>query len=196
MSGHFLAMMGPSFAGKSTFIRYLLAERDDFTVAPLMTTRQPRTGESGDATMGFASEEQVDQLQELGWFVDTVGPARYALDLNAAQSLSRHRHVLLGVAPPTLQKLRHRLPDVKLVLFWPADFDRMQDELAASSERPPAEREDRIRRNEALRAQPPFADVRLIVDRVSEQDRPQLHKALADELSRRLQQLPPLGADH
>ncbi|MEV8509742.1 hypothetical protein AB0368_33630 [Actinoplanes sp. NPDC051475] len=190
LGGRLLAVVGPSFAGKSTFIRFLLDERDDFTAASLLTTRQPRPGEVGDETMGFVDEHQMDRLVETGWFVDTVGPARYALDLAGAQALSRRRHVLLGVAPPTLPKLCQRLPELKVVLLWPADFDQMQAELAASSERPEAERADRIARNEALRVAPPFAHLRLNVARVPLKQRRDMHRALADDLATQLRTLP------
>jgi guanylate kinase len=157
-----LAVTGPSFVGKSTFIRYCIGT-GLFAPARLRASRAPRP--AGDPPqLEFVSQEAIRALAGSDdWLVSQVGQNLYALDLRHCRQVLETSHLVLEVAPDALAAHRRVLPQLYAVMLWPDDFDLLQAALSVSVERLAMENAERVELNQRLKAAPPATDLRLTV---------------------------------
>ena len=166
---HPLGFFGPSFVGKTTFINYI-TKNGNFFCLPLFTSRLPRNGED-DKNIKFCSIDNFIQWQKDNDFiVHKVEEFYYANNICEINELLKNNNVIIGFTPDSIAEYKKRLPNIKTVLFWPNDFDDMQNKLISSLERSIEERKKRYDLNLQLKNKSIKADITLIIERIPDSE--------------------------
>lgn len=139
-----IGIFGPSYVGKSTFVRSLIVH-GGYVRAPLATTRPPRAGEC-EPNVTFVNDGTMATFHaDCRFIVQRIGPYEYAVDLRALEAAAQGSNIVIDLAPTTVSSFIAVVPDLLTVLLWPLDFDVMQRALRRDPARPPHERRLRFR---------------------------------------------------
>jgi guanylate kinase len=128
--GKVFALSGPSAAGKSTLLKPLREQSDQFHFSVSATTRGPREGETDGKDYHFVSEEMFDAHIHNGDFLEHAGDYgnRYGtLHAPIEAALASGKDVLIDVNYAGVKALRKALPHDLVSVFVRPPHAREQD---------------------------------------------------------------------
>jgi guanylate kinase len=130
--GRLFVVTAPSGAGKTTLIKWLLAEDPGIAFSVSYTTRAPRKGEQDGRDYCFVSRAEfermiaADELLEYARVFDNFyGTGREPVE----RDLSAGRNVLLDIDWQGAAQVRSRLRDGVFVFIMPPSFDELARRL-------------------------------------------------------------------
>ena len=165
-----IGVFGPSFVGKTTFVRYL-ASNPAFRRATIWTTRSRRPGEQ-DQCVSFTTESLLlGKKLDSRWIVQHIGPYVYAIDTQQCEQILREAHLLIEIAPSTREVFERNFTNLLSVKLWPDNFGVLESLLKITTERPLKERIDRIQSNRDDADESLCADLEFIVKRFEDNQR-------------------------
>ena len=141
--GTFIAVVGPSGAGKDSLMRLAVAERPDIVAARRVITRPPDTTEDFETVeeSDFNARRRAGQFA-LSW---TVHGLMYGVSAMVEKDLSAGRHVLANLSRSVIDQARQRFrPFQVLVVDAPAEI--LAKRLAARGREDAADIQARLRR--------------------------------------------------
>ena len=125
---------GPSGVGKGTVVRALLAARPELFFSVSCTTRAPRPGEVDGLHYRFVTEDEFDQLEREGGFLETARIFGHRSGTPAAPvevARAAGRHALLEVDVQGADSVRERVPDAVLIFLQPPSQEELARRLRA-----------------------------------------------------------------
>ena len=157
--GVFVAMVGPSGAGKDTLLSALRARlpAERFHFAQRVVTREPDATEASLAL----SPEAFEAREAQGGFLISwrANDLAYGIDREAGERLARGQHVVANLSRAALARLRERVPRL-FVMHVTADPAVLAERLAQRAREDAAARQARLARSQHLDAGV-SADVRI-----------------------------------
>lgn len=159
--GLLVIISAPSGAGKDSVIAGLLEELDDATVYVTAASRAPRPGEVHGVHYFFYSPQKFREEIEAGNFLEWSvvhgeykGVRRDAL----ADTLRRHRIVIVKPDPQGMRKLKAVLPEALTIFIQPPSLASLRGRLLARGTESPESLELRLRNAEVEMAAAPEYD--------------------------------------
>jgi guanylate kinase len=140
-------LAGPSGVGKGTVIAALRAQHPEVWLSISATTRTPRPREVHGENYYFVSDEEFDELIELGGLLEwaAYGSNRYgtpAAPVRAA--IADGRAVLLELDLAGVRQARDLLDEAQTVLIAPPSWDELERRLASRGTETPEVRARRL----------------------------------------------------
>lgn len=161
VTGLLVIISAPSGAGKDSVIERLVGELDDAVVYVTATSRTPRPGEIPGKHYFFYSpqkfREEVEQDNFLEWSMvhgEFKGVRRDAV----AETLDRHRIVIVKPDPQGMRKLKAVLPEALTIFIQPPDIASLRRRLVARGTETPDSLELRLKNAEIEMAAAPEYD--------------------------------------
>ncbi len=159
--GLLVIISAPSGAGKDTVIERLVEAVPDAVVYITATSRKPRPGEVHGKHYFFYEPEKFREEIEAGNFLewsmvhgDFKGVRRDAL----AETLERHRVVIVKPEPQGMRKIKALLPEALTVFIMPPSVDSLRRRLVTRGTESPEQLELRMRNAEIEMAAAPEYD--------------------------------------
>ncbi|HEX9269987.1 MAG TPA: guanylate kinase [Candidatus Limnocylindria bacterium] len=159
--GLLVIISAPSGAGKDTVIERLVEAVPDAVVYITATSRKPRPGEVHGRHYFFYEPEKFREEIEAGNFLewsmvhgDFKGVRRDAL----AETLERHRVVIVKPEPQGMRKIKALLPEALTVFIMPPSVDSLRRRLVTRGTESPEQLELRMRNAEIEMAAAPEYD--------------------------------------
>ncbi len=156
-----MIISAPSGAGKDAVLEKLLPQLDDATVYVTATSRKPRPGETHGKHYFFYSSqkfrEEVEQGNFLEWSMvhgEFKGVRRDAV----AETLDRHKIVIVKPDPQGMRKLKAVLPEALTIFIQPPDLASLRRRLIARGTETPGSLEVRMKNAEIEMAAAPEYD--------------------------------------
>ncbi|HUG56207.1 MAG TPA: guanylate kinase [Candidatus Limnocylindrales bacterium] len=147
-AGLLVIISAPSGAGKDTVIQRLVNELEDAVVYVTATSRKPRKGEVHGRDYYFYEPDKFREEIEAGNFLewsmvhgDFKGVRRDAL----ADTLRRHRIVIVKPEPQGMRKIKALLPEALTIFIMPPSPDSLRSRLVQRATETPEELEVRMR---------------------------------------------------
>lgn len=161
-------LSGPSGVGKSTVVTRLLQRRPDIWLSVSATTRRPRPGEVDGREYYFLTPQRFAEIAESGQMLEwarfaghSYGTPRGPVDACLAQG----RPALLEIELQGARQVRTAMPDCVLVFLAPPSPEELRHRLVGRGTEEPAAIAARLRRAEdELAAQAEFDHVVRNVD--------------------------------
>lgn len=160
-AGLLVIVSAPSGAGKDTVIQRLLKVLDDAVLYVTATSRKPRPNEVHGRDYYFYEPDKFREEIEAGNFLewsmvhgDFKGVRRDAL----ADTLKRHRIVIVKPEPQGMRKIKALLPEALTVFIMPPSPDALRRRLVQRATETPEELEIRMRNAEIEMAAAPEYD--------------------------------------
>ncbi|MGH2451481.1 MAG: guanylate kinase [Candidatus Limnocylindria bacterium] len=160
-AGLLVIISAPSGAGKDTVIQRLVNVLDDAVVYVTATSRKPRKGEVHGRDYYFYEPDKFREEIEAGNFLewsmvhgDFKGVRRDAL----ADTLRRHRIVIVKPEPQGMRKIKALLPEALTIFIMPPSPDSLRRRLVQRATETPDELEVRMRNAEIEMAAAPEYD--------------------------------------
>lgn len=132
--GLLLVISGPAGAGKGTMAEMLLKRDGGFRFSVSATTREPRPGEVAGVHYHYLTEDEFDQMEEDGDFLETatVHGHRYGTPLKPVmQMLDEGRDLLLDIDTQGAVSVMGRLADCVTVFILPPTYTELERRLRA-----------------------------------------------------------------
>lgn len=128
---HFVAVVGPTAAGKSTLIREALARNNSLHVVRNNTSRPPRPGEEGGIEYRFHTREEMLERIKRREYVQIAPVVLEHLYATAPEDYSAQGISLLPVLSAAVPVFRS-LPfaSFRIVYVLPSDFTLWQERIA------------------------------------------------------------------
>lgn len=169
---------GPTAVGKGTILKEVLAQLPEAWLSVSATTRPPRPGEENGVAYYFLSDEEFDELEKAGGFLEhaTVHGRRYGTPRQPViDAAARGAVVILELDVAGCRQVRQSLPEAHQIFIAPPTWEDLERRLASRGTESMEERKVRLEtaRTE-LAAQGEF-DVVIVNDDVA--------KATADVLT-------------
>jgi len=159
--GLLVIISAPSGAGKDTVIERLVEAVPDAVVYITATSRKPRPGEVHGRHYFFYEPEKFREEIEAGNFLewsmvhgDFKGVRRDAL----AETLERHRVVIVKPEPQGMRKIKALLPEALTIFIMPPSVDSLRRRLVTRGTESPEQLELRMRNAEIEMAAAPEYD--------------------------------------
>ncbi len=159
--GLLVIISAPSGAGKDTVIERLVEAVPDAVVYITATSRKPRPGEVHGKHYFFYEPEKFREEIEAGNFLewsmvhgDFKGVRRDAL----AETLERHRVVIVKPEPQGMRKIKALLPEALTIFIMPPSVDSLRRRLVTRGTESPEQLELRMRNAEIEMAAAPEYD--------------------------------------
>ncbi|MGH2377022.1 MAG: guanylate kinase [Candidatus Limnocylindria bacterium] len=161
VQGLLVIISAPSGAGKDATIERLVPELGDATLYVTAASRAPRPGERHGVHYYFYEpekfREEIEQGNFLEWSVvhgEYKGVRRDAV----AETLRRHRIVIVKPDPQGMRKLKAELPEALTIFLMPPSLDSLRRRLVARGTETPESLELRMRNAEVEMAAAPEYD--------------------------------------
>ncbi len=161
VKGLLVIISAPSGAGKDAVLERLVPELHDATVYVTATSRAPRPGEvHGKHYFFYAPQkfrEEIEQGNFLEWSMvhgEFKGVRRDAV----AETLERHRIVIVKPDPQGMRKLKVGLPEAVTIFIQPPSLESLRRRLIARGTESPESLELRLRNAEIEMAAAPEYD--------------------------------------
>ncbi len=161
VKGLLVILSAPSGAGKDAVLDGLLGQLDDAAVYVTATSRTPRPGEVHGQHYFFYSpqkfREEIEEDNFLEWSIvhgEYKGVRRDAV----ADTLGRHRIVIVKPDPQGMRKLKDVLPEALTIFVQPASLDQLRKQLIGRGTETPESLELRMRNAEIEMAAAPEYD--------------------------------------
>jgi guanylate kinase len=159
--GLLVIVSAPSGAGKDSVIERLIPQLDDAVVYVTATSRVPRPGEVHGKHYFFYSpqkfREEVEEGNFLEWSMvhgEFKGVRRDAV----AETLDRHRIVIVKPDPQGMRKLKGVLPEALTIFIQPPSLESLRRRLVARGTETPESLELRLKNAEIEMAAAPEYD--------------------------------------
>ncbi len=161
VNGLLVIVSAPSGAGKDSVIERLVPRLDDAAVYVTATSRQPRPGEVHGKHYFFYSpqkfREEIEQGNFLEWSV-VHGEYKGVRGDAVADTLRRHRVVIVKPDPQGMRKLKAALPRALTIFIQPPSLEALRQRLVARGTETPESLELRMRNAEIEMAAAPEYD--------------------------------------
>ncbi len=161
VKGLLVIISAPSGGGKDSVIERLVPMLDDATVYVTATSRVPRRGEIQGKHYFFYSplkfREEIEQGNFLEWSMvhgEFKGVRRDAV----AETLERHKIVIVKPDPQGMRKLKVVLPEALTIFIQPPSLASLRKRLVARGTESPESLELRLRNAEVEMAAAPEYD--------------------------------------
>ena len=159
--GLLVIVSAPSGAGKNSVIERAVPLLDDAAVYVTATSRAPRPGEVNGRDYYFYSpqkfREEIEQGNFLEWSIvhgEFKGVRRDAV----ADTLGRHRILIVAPDPQGMRKLKVILPEALTIFIQPGSLDQLRRQLVGRGTETPEAVEVRMRNAEIEMAAAPEYD--------------------------------------
>lgn len=159
--GLLVIVSAPSGAGKDTVIERLISELSDAVLYVTATSRKPRPGEIPGVHYYFYEPQKFREEIEAGNFLewsmvhgDFKGVRRDAL----AETVRRHRIVIVKPEPQGMRKLKAVLPEALTIFIMPPSVDSLRGRLQRRGTETPEQLELRLRNAQIEMAAAPEYD--------------------------------------
>jgi guanylate kinase len=161
VTGLLVILSAPSGAGKDSVIERLVPLLDDAFVYVTATSRAPRPGEVHGKDYYFYPpqkfREEVEQGNFLEWSM-VHGEFKGVRGDAVADTLRRHRIVIVKPDPQGMRKLKAVLPEALTIFIQPASLDQLRRQLVGRGTETPESLELRMRNAEIEMAAAPEYD--------------------------------------
>ena len=127
-------MSGPSGVGKGTVLRLVREEIPELRLTVSATTREPRPGDVADVSYHFMSDEEFDELEKRGAFLEwaVVHGHRYGTLAEEVDAyLGAGDSVVLEIDVQGGLSVRAKRPDAVLIFIEPPSMEELERRLRA-----------------------------------------------------------------
>jgi guanylate kinase len=159
--GLLVIVSAPSGAGKSVTVERLVRELDDAVVYVTATSRSPRPGEVHGVHYYFYSPEKFREEIEQGNFIEwsmVHGEFKGVRGDAVADTLKRHRIVIVTPDPQGMRKLKAVLPEALTIFIQPPSLESLRRRLDVRGTESPEQLEIRLKNAEIEMAAAPEYD--------------------------------------
>lgn len=167
VKGLLVIISAPSGAGKDSVIERLVPALDDAAVYVTATSRDPRPGEIHGKHYFFYSpqkfRDEIEQGNFLEWSI-VHGEFKGVRGDAVADTLRRHRIVIVKPDPQGMRKLKAVLPEAVTIFIQPASLDQLRRQLVGRGTETPESLEIRMKNAEIEMAAAPEYDHVVIND--------------------------------
>jgi guanylate kinase len=165
--GFLVIISAPSGAGKNSVIDRIVPMLDDAVVYVTATSRQPRPGEVDGKHYYFYSpqkfREEIEQGNFLEWSI-VHGEFKGVRGDAVADTLRRHRIVIVAPDPQGMRKLKAVLPEALTIFIQPASLEQLRRQLVGRGTETPESLDIRMKNAEIEMAAAPEYDHVVIND--------------------------------
>jgi len=161
VQGLLVILSAPSGAGKDAVLEGLVRELDDAVIYVTATSRAPRPGEIQGTHYFFYSpqkfREEIEEGNFLEWSMvhgEFKGVRRDAV----ADTLRRHRIVVVKPDPQGMRKIKAILPEALTIFIQPQSLEQLRKQLTNRGTETPEQVDVRMRNAEVEMAAAPEYD--------------------------------------
>lgn len=128
-----IVLAGPAGVGKGSIVRWILENRNDFTVSVSATTRDPRPGEVDGVHYHFVTNDQFENLIAEGRMLEwaKVHGANYYGTMRAEleRAEAEDKHLLLEIDLQGARQVAKLMPNAIQIFIHPPSFEELERRL-------------------------------------------------------------------
>ncbi len=167
MKAPMIIIAAPSGAGKSSFVKKIIAELEDLRDTITYTTREMRRGESEGEPYHFVSQEKFNQLIKEDFFVEWAqvhgnlyGTPLYQIE----EAWEEGKTVIMDVDVQGAKTFKSKYPEAATIFIIPPSIQELRRRVVDREGEPPADLELRMKNAEVEMAHADSFDHQLVND--------------------------------